>query len=1032
MSNKIELKQINGGTPNKVLTTDGSGNIVATFDFPLQGQISAGAATGTNTYVFTASPAVLAYTLDRLYLLSFQNNNTGAVTLNVNGLGAVSVKKVDGTGALVALTTGDLKVGALYKLVYDGTQFQVSIDASTLLVGTVNRISKFTPDGSHLGNSLLLDNGVDVLIDNGAKLKNATSTYSLDLTGGILSYTSFFAFSETGTERARFQNKYFAVGLTIPTAMIHAQGEDHLSTHWGLKVDTTSLGQTAFTFNPSFTPVAGSFNIQITFSQAIVSATSLNAPAVNIFVLTIPSFSTLNQILAAIKNTYNALPNLITPPTVIAGSNVIFSAGPTWPTFGNGTSVSIAFSPSTPPSLLIGPTSISFAGGGTLNSALQSRNDRLIKVDGFFQYVDGSQGLDKVLISDTNGVATWSSLAYLGLGPSWFLTGNAITSGQFLGTTNAQALVIKVNNIKAGLIDLSSNTYYGYNSVPTSLAGSNNTSYGGLTMQSLTSGSNNVAIGLVALGVLTTGSSNVAVGYLSLGSLISSSLNTGVGFRALRQTTGSNNVGLGPDTGDANITGTNNTFLGYAANASTSGLTNATAIGANSIVGTSNSLVLGGIGANAVNVGIGITSPLSPLHVLGTTNDGSTNMAYFTSANGVFTASLTTDGELLLGRPGYVQQGRGVGVYNATGSLNAILNLETQFAARLLISANGGSVASPFLQNNNAIEAVLGNLVIYTSTNNGSPGNIIFGDNYSGTNFKESVRFQADGKVGIGNVFPSVLLHIGSGASIGGLETVAITKAQNGLTLLAVTNQDGGNAASADMLLTSDTAQLQISTFSTGYLSSGVNQAATSVIASSTSNLIVGTQGADQLSLWTNSLERITILSSGLVGIGTITPGYLVDISDNNNTTADSATLIIRNVGTGLNYLQTAVIFNAALSGNADSRAGRIYGAYDGGGILDARLTFQSTSNTGYSDVLTLKAGRVGIGNITPAISAALDITSTTHGFLPPRMTTVQRNAIGSKAVGLVVFDTDLDIPIYYADNSGSPRWQKFSNDGAA
>ena len=50
---------------------------------------------------------------------------------------------------------------------------------------------------------------------------------------------------------------------------------------------------------------------------------------------------------------------------------------------------------------------------------------------------------------------------------------------------------------------------------------------------------------------------------------------------------------------------------------------------------------------------------------------------------------------------------------------------------------------------------------------------------------------------------------------------------------------------------------------------------------------------------------------------------------------------------------------------------------------------------------------RNGIGTASPAASAALDITSTTTGFLPPRMTTAQRNAISSPATGLTLYCTD-------------------------
>jgi len=52
---------------------------------------------------------------------------------------------------------------------------------------------------------------------------------------------------------------------------------------------------------------------------------------------------------------------------------------------------------------------------------------------------------------------------------------------------------------------------------------------------------------------------------------------------------------------------------------------------------------------------------------------------------------------------------------------------------------------------------------------------------------------------------------------------------------------------------------------------------------------------------------------------------------------------------------------------------------------------------------------QVGIGTTTPHASAALDITSTTKGFLTPRMTNVQRQSISNPAAGLMVFVTDFD-----------------------
>ena len=50
---------------------------------------------------------------------------------------------------------------------------------------------------------------------------------------------------------------------------------------------------------------------------------------------------------------------------------------------------------------------------------------------------------------------------------------------------------------------------------------------------------------------------------------------------------------------------------------------------------------------------------------------------------------------------------------------------------------------------------------------------------------------------------------------------------------------------------------------------------------------------------------------------------------------------------------------------------------------------------------------QIGMGTISPSASAALDITSTTKGFLIPRMTHIQKMAIQSPVAGLQVWCTD-------------------------
>ena len=72
---------------------------------------------------------------------------------------------------------------------------------------------------------------------------------------------------------------------------------------------------------------------------------------------------------------------------------------------------------------------------------------------------------------------------------------------------------------------------------------------------------------------------------------------------------------------------------------------------------------------------------------------------------------------------------------------------------------------------------------------------------------------------------------------------------------------------------------------------------------------------------------------------------------------------------------------------------------------------------------------QVGIGTSSP--NAALDVTSTTQGFLPPRMTTTQRDAISLPAVGLVIFNTTTNCLNFYAgywiESCGTGRYPSYS-----
>ena len=72
--------------------------------------------------------------------------------------------------------------------------------------------------------------------------------------------------------------------------------------------------------------------------------------------------------------------------------------------------------------------------------------------------------------------------------------------------------------------------------------------------------------------------------------------------------------------------------------------------------------------------------------------------------------------------------------------------------------------------------------------------------------------------------------------------------------------------------------------------------------------------------------------------------------------------------------------------------------------------------------------GGAYINTTSAAASAILQADSTTKGFLPPRMTTTEKNAIGSPASGLVVYDSTLNALNFY----NGTAWSSGGGGGAS
>ena len=94
-------------------------------------------------------------------------------------------------------------------------------------------------------------------------------------------------------------------------------------------------------------------------------------------------------------------------------------------------------------------------------------------------------------------------------------------------------------------------------------------------------------------------------------------------------------------------------------------------------------------------------------------------------------------------------------------------------------------------------------------------------------------------------------------------------------------------------------------------------------------------------------------------------------------------------------------------------------------------LTFLTFLNVAYAQRPALK---VGNNPATINNTAALEIESTTKGFLPPRMTSAQMLAISSPTQGLIVYCTDCN-PLGLRVNNGSstaPNWESIGGGGTS
>jgi hypothetical protein len=345
--------------------------------------------------------------------------------------------------------------------------------------------------------------------------------------------------------------------------------------------------------------------------------------------------------------------------------------------------------------------------GGNINltpgTANGSGTAGIVKVNGQIQITGGNPGAGEVLVSDANGLATWSA-------PTGITTMAAIGS-----TPNANGATISGVNLNlqpadasfGGVVSTGTQTFAGAKTFSNDISvnenkfgrgagssGSRNIAIGINPLNSNTSGTWNTAVGAYALQFNTTSSSNTAIGNEAISNAIPGSNNTGIGNRALMSTTGSSNTAVGSNALLNATTGVDNTAIGKdALQGNTTGSNN---IGIGVVAGANTS-------TGEYNIAIG-------KQALQQNTTGSTNIAVGAGAIDFIT---TGNYNTVLG--GFAGRYAGSGNSTNTTTLNNSLLLGYDTRPKL---------------NNDSNEIVIGNSTVGNGSNTTTIGNSATTDTY--------------------------------------------------------------------------------------------------------------------------------------------------------------------------------------------------------------------------------------------------------------------------------------------------------------
>lgn len=207
----------------------------------------------------TSSPAFSAYATGQMFHFVASGTNTTAVTLQINGIAGAKAVTKNGT---VPLTAGDIKSGATYIVVYDGTRFQLSAPPITLIASgsasAVSDIQFLNLNSAYEAYSLILhdllpatsatDLYIQVSSNNGSSWLAGASDYKHIRTGSSVS-------GSPGTAGSNADTKIVLANSLGNSGVVGNELRGFVYIH----APADANDQTAVTYQVSYTPSGGNY-----------------------------------------------------------------------------------------------------------------------------------------------------------------------------------------------------------------------------------------------------------------------------------------------------------------------------------------------------------------------------------------------------------------------------------------------------------------------------------------------------------------------------------------------------------------------------------------------------------------------------------------------------------------------------------------------------------------------------------------------------------------------------------------------------